>query len=126
MRQINKHITHCSASPATTTVEDIRKWHVEENKWIDIGYHFIITQDGKIHFCRPVEIIGAHCYGKNSDSIGTCLIGNKTFTAAQLFSLQILHDLLKGLYNVNMTIHGHNEFSNKTCPNFEVKQFIKE
>lgn len=33
---------HWSASGERTTVEDIRRWHVDRNGWRDIGYHRII------------------------------------------------------------------------------------
>jgi len=126
MRKINKHIIHCSDSGANTTVEDIYKWHVEENGWQAIGYHYIIYPDGSIHKGRDINIMGAHCKGNNRDSVGTCLIGRDKFTTQQLTSLQYLHNFLKMLYNDSMKLHGHRDFSSKTCPNFDVHQFIKE
>lgn len=126
MRDIEKHIVHCSASSPTTTKEDLYKWHVTENGWRDIGYHFMISQSGKVEACRPLAMVGAHCKGFNTGSVGTCLIGDKTFTVEQLQSLQSLHNLLKTLYNGNISIHGHRDFTDaKTCPNFDVRQFIK-
>ena len=125
MREINKHIVHCSASPASTTKEDLYRWHVQENGWSDIGYHFMISQDGEVHGCRPIEVVGAHCRGHNTGSIGTCLIGNDKFTSDQLKSLQSLHNILKIVYGDSITIHGHREFTDsKTCPNFDVHKFI--
>mgnify|MGYP003677575917 CR=1 FL=1 len=68
-RTINKIIVHHSASgSAVTTVEKIRKWHVEGNGWSDIGYHFIVHLDGSVHAGRPVERSGAHVRGFNSTS----------------------------------------------------------
>ena len=70
MRKINKIIIHHSASPLITTVDDIRDWHVHNNGWSDIGYHYIILGDGSIEDGRPITKIGAHCKGKNRYSIG--------------------------------------------------------
>ncbi len=41
----------------------------------DIGYHWYITRDGKIHKGRDEAKIGAHTTGQNSHSIGVCYCG---------------------------------------------------
>ncbi len=69
MREINEIIIHCTATNpnwyADRSVEDvvaeIRRWHVEERNWSDIGYHAIIHRDGSVGYGRPVERSGAHC-----------------------------------------------------------------
>ena len=127
MRDIKRHIIHCSATPNLEkfTVEDCREMHLARG-WSDIGYHFMIYPDGTIHNGRPCEIMGAHTKGYNADSIGTCLVGTDKFTVAQLQALLKLDKDLKHLYNKNMTAHGHNEFTNlKTCPNFNVQAFFE-
>jgi N-acetylmuramoyl-L-alanine amidase len=135
MRKINKLIVHCSATPEGKdyTVEQIREWHVKNNGWKDIGYHYVIYRDGSIHTGRPVEQIGAHCAGYNANSIGICYIGgvtsnNKpkdTRTEAQKQSLVKLLKELKAKYP-NATIHGHREFANKACPCFDAKYEYKD
>ena len=126
MRELSLHVVHCSASPKDTTVRDINTWHVG-NGWDSIGYHFVIYQDGTLHKGRDITKIGAHARGNNTGSVGTCLIGNEEFTVEQLHTLQTLHNMLKVLYNTDMKLKGHNELTNKkTCPNFNVRQFIKE
>ena len=69
-------IIHHSASSNTTTIEDIRKWHINNNKWTDIAYHKIIYQDGSINQGRNDAVQGAHAFGANAVSLGICLIGN--------------------------------------------------
>lgn len=125
-RVINKVIVHCSASdqPHHDNVESIRQWHVEEKGWKDIGYHFVITKDGKVHKCRPVESVGAHCIGENSKSIGICLTGDTEFSPDQYFSLAWLCRDLIDQYEGIEGVHPHNEFSDhKTCPNFDLRVF---
>ena len=81
MREINKIIIHCSATPEGQdfTVQQIRQWHTtpkpKGNGWSDIGYHFVIYRDGSVHKGRPLEQIGAHTLGYNANSIGICYIG---------------------------------------------------
>lgn len=132
MRKINKIIIHCSATPEGRdyTVEQIREWHVKGNGWTDIGYHFVIYRNGTVHKGRPIEKIGAHTTGQNANSIGICLIGgmdaqNKkpkdTRTPAQRVALVNLVKELKATFGKDVTVHGHNEFANKACPSFIVK-----
>jgi N-acetylmuramoyl-L-alanine amidase len=126
MRDINKHIIHCSATPnqRDTRIEEIKQWHLDRG-WSDIGYHFVIHRDGSLHYGRHCSIIGAHCKGFNADSIGTCLIGLDSFTTEQFKTLIKLDKMLKHMYNKDMTTHGHNEFTDlKTCPNFNVSEIL--
>lgn len=80
-------ILHVSAAPYYHTVEDVRRWHVEENGWNDIGYHFIINLEGKLVPCRPIDQKGAHTYGHNQE-IGLCLLGMKGGAQNQLKTLE--------------------------------------
>ncbi len=134
-RNIDKIILHCSATPEgeTFTVEQIRQMHLSRG-FSDIGYHWYITPDGKIHKGRDESKVGAHTTGQNAHSIGVCYCGGcpsrsvkdwnhkskDTRTPAQRKSIIRLCKELKGRY-ANATIHGHNEFANKACPSFIVK-----
>lgn len=50
MRRINKIILHCSATAEGKdyTIDDTYDWHVNQNGWSNIGYHFIVYRDGEI------------------------------------------------------------------------------
>ena len=131
MRKINKIIIHCSATPEGREhdVADIRRWHLKRG-FNDIGYHYLIHIDGTIEEGRPINKQGAHCSGENKSSIGLCYVGGMskdmkkakdTRTQAQKDSLiKLMHELIYK-YNKDMTIHGHNEYANKSCPSFIVK-----
>ena len=132
MRKITELIVHCAATPEGKdfTVEDITRWH-KARGFRTIGYHYVIYRDGSIHVGRPVEQIGAHCTGHNSQSIGICYIGGcaaggktpkDTRTAEQKVALRSLLTELKGKYP-EATIHGHREFANKACPSFDVSEY---
>jgi N-acetylmuramoyl-L-alanine amidase len=139
-RHITKAIIHCSDS-LWGDFKAIDSWHSERwsgivsaGKRIYCGYHYIILNghceykskytrafDGKIQKGRPDFFIGAHCRGKNLHSIGICLIGKTGFTDNQY---QALSNLLTRLFERrDLTVHAHNEFSTKTCPNFDIKAF---
>lgn len=141
MRRINEIFIHCSAtkpnwmvgSTADQKVAEIRRWHVEERGWSDIGYHYIIDTDGDVAKGRPVERAGAHVKGRNSNSIGICLIGGYGGTATDKFEehyteaqRKALMSLLKSLTAnyPDAKIRGHNEVAAKACPSFNVKEFL--
>ena len=132
MREINKLVVHCSATPkgAYFDIEDIRKWHVIENGWQDVGYHFIVLLDGTIQLGRPLSVKGAHVSGHNAHSIGICYIGGgiqgkqeDTRTPEQFRSLLYLLQTLKLIFK-DAVILGHKDFPNvtKSCPNFNVME----
>jgi len=132
MRKVNKIIIHTTATPEGREhdVADIRRWHLKRG-FNDIGYHYLIHIDGTIEEGRPINKQGAHCSGQNRGSIGICYVGGMskdmkkakdTRTQAQKDSLiKLMHELIYK-YNKDMTIHGHNEYANKSCPSFIVKE----
>lgn len=132
MRKINKIIIHCSATPPDMDIgaDEIRQWHIDRG-WTDIGYHEVITRDGKLQEGREHSEVGAHCIGHNKDSIGICLVGGindegvamDNFTDAQYRRLKGTLRFAKALYP-DATIHGHNEFSTKACPSFNVQKWL--
>ena len=78
MRKIKSIDVHCSATSHANYSLDreyIRKIHVEQNGWDDIGYHWIVCRDGLIQKGRPMGKPGAHVKGHNQDSVGVCLMG---------------------------------------------------
>ena len=135
MRNINKIIVHCSATPEgkAFSVDDIRRWHLKRG-FADIGYHFVIYLDGSVHVGRPLAKAGAHCKGHNAHSIGVCYIGGvasdgktpkDTRTDAQKASLVKLITELRQQFP-NASVHGHREFANKACPCFDARKEYKD
>lgn len=149
MRKINKIIIHCSANGPTSKLRarDLEAYHVNEKGWDHIGYHYVIPRDGTVEHALDESIPGIHCSGQNAKSIGICLVGgiqdgkggdaNKdgeikdfengqrgapedNFTPAQREALTDLVHELVDMYT-GATVHGHNEFSAKPCPCFNVK-----
>lgn len=130
-RSINEIIVHCTASyeGKDMTVEQIRRMHIKERGWSDIGYHYVVYRDGTVHIGRDVNISGAHCTGHNLHSIGVVYVGGlasngkpkDTRTQAQKDGLLKLLRDLKRMYP-KATIHGHREFAKKDCPCFDAKK----
>ncbi len=134
VREIKKIILHCTATflEQVVTVETIANWHKEKG-WKACGYHYVIYQDGTIAEGRPVEEVGAHCVGHNAHSIGVCYVGGldhkgRPFDSRTVEQKEALVSLLHSLKEQypEATIHGHNEFSKKACPCFDVQEWLKE
>lgn len=142
MRKIDEIIVHCTATRANwredqstaLKVKEVRRWHVEDNKWSDIGYHYLIDRDGTIAEGRPVERAGAHARGHNAHSIGISLFGGhggdqddkfeEHFTPQQDRALRKLLAQLQMEYPAIKTIRGHNAVSAKMCPCFQVQPWL--
>lgn len=128
MRPIDKIIIHCTATEEGNdySVQEIRGWHLYRG-FSDIGYHFVIHPNGVVEIGRPLNRVGSHCKGHNSKSIGIAYIGGlrngkpcDTRTEYQRESLKDLVECLVSEYGC--TVHGHNEFSDKSCPCFDVSK----
>lgn len=110
-------------------VAEIRRWHVQERGWRDIGYHWVIDRDGAVAPGRQETEIGAHVEGHNAGTIGICLLGGygartddpfeKNFTAAQKAAMVRLIGEIKGRAPIRK-VSGHNDYAAKACPGFRV------
>lgn len=82
MREIRRLVCHHTASPQTTTPAEIRRWHVDERGWSDVGYHWILYMDDAGDWTwapgRPERRAGSHAKGRNKDSIGLVVCGDYT------------------------------------------------
>lgn len=128
MRNIDKIIIHCTATPAgrPVSVADIDRWH-RARGFQSIGYHYVVGLDGRVERGRDIARIGAHCKGHNATSIGVVYVGGlktdgvtpaDTRTPAQRTSLrQLVEDLRRQFPRA--TVHGHREFAAKACPCFD-------
>lgn len=131
MRKITKIIIHTTATSKdhNVTIEEITKWHLARN-FNDIGYHYLIDRNAKILPGRSLDLVGAHTKGHNLESIGIALAGGANgvfnYTKAQLNSLDhLVFNLLLQFKSIK-SIHGHNEFSDKACPCFDVQEWFKK
>ena len=114
----NRIILHHSGVSVLQSIEIIHNYHKNTNKWSGIGYHFYVRKDGSIYRGRPEEMIGAHAYGANSDSIGICAEGdfnNETMTDVQKNAIKELVAYLKAKYGIN-TVVGHRDTIATSCP----------
>lgn len=133
MRAIKEIIVHCTATKPSVDwgVKEIRRCHINDKGWADIGYHYVIRLNGFIERGRAEWRQGAHCVGHNKHSIGVCYVGgldqngkpSDTRTPAQRRAMLTLLKELTQKYHCE--IHGHNEYSSKACPCFNAYEEYK-
>src|SRR5574343_145276 len=127
----NKIILHHSATKDTGTVSwnAIRRYHVQECNWGDIGYHYgieYIEDKGdpkgsyEVLIGRFPNVAGTHTKGQNGQSIGICFVGNYDEIIPPPDMIFQGVKLVKWLCNhfgiLTSEIYGHRSFANKTCP----------
>ena len=108
----------------------IRKWHVEERGWSDVGYHWVIEGRGEQVRARPINRIGAHCRGHNVNTIGICVVGDNTkleesWTALQINSLLELISTLKAIFPW-LWVKGHRDLAHTECPGVDISKILGE
>lgn len=127
LSHITDMIVHHSAGSLHQTPLDIDAEHRSQG-WAMIGYNYIITPDGKIHVGRPDDVSPSAAFGRNSESVNICLIGNFQHdhpgytgkpTPAQIQSLKDLSVFLHTLYptivrtithgDVALMFHAHDD-----------------
>ena len=124
-RPVDLFVIHCSATPSgkpmRTAVESaaevINRWHKARgfarrpadvkafNSGLpNIGYHYVIDLDGRVHNGRALHEVGAHAQFFNARSVGICLVGgverNAQYTAAQWASLAQVVAMLRAQYGL--------------------------
>jgi len=123
-------VIHCADTPSTMDIgaKEIRQWHVVDNGWADIGYHYVIRRNGLVEHGRDIKAVGSHVRGFNTCSIGICMVGGKggnNFTALQWDALEKLVKDVKVLYP-DIEVVGHRDLnSGKECPSFNVSEWLK-
>lgn len=117
----------------------IRRYHVKEKGWLDIGYHSgIEIVNGKLEIMvgRLLSRQGAHAYGFNDKAIGICIVGDFDIKKPDTKKLKIAAVLVKKYMKVFgiqvKNVIGHNEVfallnwhRTKTCPGlrFDMDEF---
>ena len=139
--EVREIIIHCAAtrpewmqeSTLATKRAEIRRWHLARG-FSDIGYHWLIDRDGKVMAGRLEGVVGSHVKGRNTGTLGVCLIGGhgsatsdlfaENFTPEQDAALRRLIREIQGRANIQ-TISGHSQYANKACPGFEVDKWLR-
>lgn len=128
LSQVNYLAIHHTAGPDTQSPEEIANFHINNNGWGGIGYHFLIAKNGTTFYVGDVSTARANVANLNEQVLGICLIGN--FTQGRLPTNQQIdsaHKLCEFFINeypplTNVAswdkVRGHKELPGQstTCP----------
>ncbi|MEQ8552657.1 MAG: N-acetylmuramoyl-L-alanine amidase [Cyclobacteriaceae bacterium] len=145
-------IVHHSAGSNTSTnytqiVRDIYIYHTQSNGWSDIGYNYLIAQNGALYAGRDPaggaqdNVLGAHFCGSNSSTMGICLLGNYETAQPTSNTWETLHTLAgykiqkEGLDPLTSSGHplgnighiaGHRDGCSTACPGQNVYELLPD
>jgi len=125
-RHIKRVYVHTADHEGETSVERIRKVHLRRG-FTDIGYHFVVRQDGEIQYGRPINDKGAGVKTDNRYTIHVCFAGDgdiERWTDAQVREgIELLITLCEEFELDADQVWGHKEFwtrrkqrHKKSCP----------
>ncbi len=136
--KIRKIFVHHTAStnnldnPAQA-VRDIYRWHAVSRGWGDVGYNYIIDQQGNIYEGRygGETVVGGHVLRANTGSIGIAVLGNFQESDVPQAALDSLVKLIADkaeLHSIDpngatsfrgeniSNISGHRDYGATACP----------
>lgn len=113
-------------------LRSIQAYHMDTRGWCDVGYHYLVGDDGRVFEGRPAAYIGAHVANHNTGNIGVSFvgcfqtgecdpIGTMTPSAAALAGARSLLAALSDQYGIALTttnVKGHTQHSgaSTSCP----------
>lgn len=129
MRNIQYIAVHCTASHQSQTIEGLKQ-EFKRKGWVNPGYHYVISPDGKITQLLDEDKVSNGVKGFNSISINVAYIGGidsngkpiDNRSAEQKKSLRILLKMLHKKYP-NAIIQGHRDFSPDLNKNDKIEPF---
>lgn len=116
-------------------VRALYAYHANNRGWGDVGYHYLVDEDGKIYEGKAggEYVVGGHAYCNNIGTVGVALLGNfeeEQPTQKQLKALQWLLTDIADTYDIdlgkNVKFHGktmppvvgHRDLVSTECPGF--------
>ncbi|XP_025096405.1 peptidoglycan-recognition protein SC2-like [Pomacea canaliculata] len=104
-----------------TKLRIYQNYNMDTRGYSDIGYNFVIGEDGNAYEARGWSEIGAHTLGYNNNGIAICVIGNFDNHVPNAAALATVKQLIQcglanGKINPNYTLKGHRDVGSTDCP----------
>ncbi|XP_062961909.1 peptidoglycan recognition protein 3 [Cynocephalus volans] len=111
-------------------VREIQSLHMDIRNFCDIGYHFLVGQDGGVYEGLGWHIQGAHTYGYNDIALGIAFMGNFVEKPPNAESLEAAQDLIQcavveGYLTPNYLLVGHSDVANILSPGQALYNIIR-
>ncbi|XP_056297892.1 peptidoglycan recognition protein 5 [Pseudoliparis swirei] len=99
----------------------IQRTHVKERGFDDIGYNFLVGEDGTVYEGRGWGVVGAHAKGSNHDSVGIAFMGNFNVETPSTEALSSVKRLLQSgvrecFLIPKFSVVGHRDVGRTECP----------
>ncbi|XP_075771585.1 peptidoglycan recognition protein 1 [Pelodiscus sinensis] len=113
---------HCTSQAACSQqVKGIQNYHMDKNRWSDIGYNFLIGEDGRAYEGRGWTTMGAHAKNWNGKSLGFSFLGTFSNRAPNAAALNAARSLIqcavsRGYLSRSYTLKGHRNVNPTSCP----------
>ncbi len=119
---------HHTESPTVDTLSpaarlrQIQSYHMDVKGWCDIGYHYLVSRDGKIWEGRPATQLGSHSGGANTGNVGIALMGSHDTTPindTQIDSVVTIIRSTASAYGIAIdrsVVKGHRQYKSTSCP----------
>ena len=110
-------------------VRSIQAYHQRSKGWADVGYNFLVCKHGTVFEGRGWDYQGAHCPGRNHDSIGICFLGNddqgvSDVTTAAKSAILFLIEEFKKRFGNPVEVFPHRKYKATECPGDELTAWI--
>ncbi|XP_077521918.1 peptidoglycan-recognition protein SC2-like [Amblyomma americanum] len=108
-----------------------QNYHMNNNRWPDIGYSFLIGGDGRVYEGRGFGVEGAHTIGYNKNAIAISFIGDFSRKKPNAKMLAAAKNLIacgvkKGLIKKGYRLHGHRDANCTSCPGNALYAIIRK
>lgn len=115
---------------SVAALRKIQRYHIHENGWGDIGYHYLIDGSGRVFEGRNDRWQGAHAGGDaNVGNLGICLLGDfggHQPTPAALDALRRLIDEYRSTNGIpREQVVGHKDIKNTECPGKHLASWVR-
>ncbi|KAF4011149.1 PGLYRP1 [Cervus elaphus hippelaphus] len=131
-------VSHTAGSVCVTPAScqqqarNVQHYHVQQLGWCDVGYNFLIGEDGLVYEGRGWNTIGAHSGATwNPISIGISFMGKYMDRAPPAQALKAAQSLLacgaaRGYLTRNYEIKGHRDVQQTLSPGDKLYEIIQQ
>ncbi|KAM4636917.1 peptidoglycan recognition protein 1-like [Discoglossus pictus] len=126
-------ITPDGEQKCSTQAKSIERTHIRARGWCDIGYNFLIGEDGQIYEGRGWNATGAHAPGSNHSFVFNQSHSIFSFpdrvpnSAAQNAAKKLIRcGVSKGYIKSTYILKGHRDVTSTQCPGDRFYKTIKK
>ena len=123
-RERTQFVVHHTQGPTTQDVRLIQDLHMDDLAFNDIGYNFLVRDDGRIYEGRGWLVVGTHADDHNVCGIGCAYIGRGDATESVRRSIRWLYDQACAQAGRPLDKRGHGQLNPTDCPGAKLQTWI--